>query len=191
MIESTKTRLVQLKRRRLLSLVNNCGSKIPAAAAASSAATPAATPPHNSRTDGGAGVGAAVGTVGAGLGAGVGVGAFNALLSGAQHKLLPGDEVVPETKCNVPFIHSWGDGWQHHNALVYSVNRTRGVCTVLFTTPTHVSMLPCPHFLSGKCRFRGSHDDGAAADGTLQSTSAQAAHPCRYSHGYPVDMTQV
>lgn len=95
MIESTKTRLVQLKRRRLLSLVNNCGSKIPAAAAASSAATPAATPPHNSRTDGGAGVGAAVGTVGAGLGAGVGVGAFNALLSGAQHKLLPGDEVVP------------------------------------------------------------------------------------------------
>ena len=71
------------------------------------------------------------------------------LIASAPHRLKEGEEIVPDTRCNAPFMHAWGGGWQYHNAIVHKVDRAAGLCMVLFVTPTHESMLTCSHL--GRC----------------------------------------
>ncbi|KAK7489815.1 hypothetical protein BaRGS_00018997, partial [Batillaria attramentaria] len=77
-------------------------------------------------------------------------------------------------KCRAPFSHDWGK-LDYHNALVMSAERETDtdqiLVKVMFTTPTHVSMLPCKFYLDGRCRFS---DD-----------------QCRYSHGYTVQLEKL
>ncbi|XP_046845095.1 zinc finger CCCH-type with G patch domain-containing protein-like [Xenia sp. Carnegie-2017] len=83
---------------------------------------------------------------------------------------------VSGTRCRAPYSFDWGVTG-YHNAMVYSVEEMDYGGTdafkvrVLFTNPTHKSMLPCPYFLDEKCRFDSDS--------------------CRFSHGHMVDMAQL
>ncbi|KAK2189070.1 hypothetical protein NP493_115g02039 [Ridgeia piscesae] len=63
---------------------------------------------------------------------------------------------ISGTKCRVPHSHEWGEK-QYCNALILGVEPFELDDTpkvrVLFCNPTHRSMLPCPYFLDGNCRF--------------------------------------
>lgn len=84
------------------------------------------------------------------------------------------EDDITGMKCRISYTQDWGVTEQH-NAMVFDAetveladgNETTKV-RVLFMNPTHKSMVPCPYFLDGKCRF--SDDD------------------CRYSHGYLLDV---
>eukprot|EP00794_Sanderia_malayensis_P015912 gene15912-17512_t len=76
-------------------------------------------------------------------------------------------------KCRVRHTFDWGvTGF--HNAMVVGTEEIvdgKQKIKVLFTNPTHKSMVPCSYFLDGKCRF--SEDN------------------CRFSHGYLADVSDV
>nr|XP_002736288.1 PREDICTED: zinc finger CCCH-type with G patch domain-containing protein-like isoform X1 [Saccoglossus kowalevskii] len=79
------------------------------------------------------------------------------------------------TTCSVQYMPGWGPT-QYCNAVILSVEslgeteNDKGQVRVLFCNPTSNSMLPCPHFLDGECRF----DD-----------------KCRFSHGYIVNVEDI
>ncbi|EDO38903.1 predicted protein [Nematostella vectensis] len=85
------------------------------------------------------------------------------------------DENIIGTKCRVAFTQEWGVK-EHHNAMVFKLESIpldeetvdQAKVRVLFLNPTHRSMVPCPYFLEGKCKFAGAE--------------------CRFSHGYLVDV---
>lgn len=78
-------------------------------------------------------------------------------------------------KCQAPFCHSWGR-ISYHNAIILS--RVQNDSTtheaeveVFCCNPTHISMQPCPYYLTGCCRF--------------DSTA------CKYSHGEHVKISDL
>ncbi|XP_031556110.1 zinc finger CCCH-type with G patch domain-containing protein-like [Actinia tenebrosa] len=83
------------------------------------------------------------------------------------------EEDIIGTKCRVSYTQEWGVK-EHHNAMVFSVEMSddespdNAKVRVLFLNPTHQSMVPCPYFLDGKCRF--------------------SENECRYSHGFLVEV---
>lgn len=86
--------------------------------------------------------------------------------------------------CTAPYTHSWGQ-MQIHSAVIESVEipdspphaDSSDICTdhvmvrVLFSHPTHVSMMPCRYFLRQQCQY----------------TDAE----CRFSHGHTVPLSQI
>ncbi|XP_025113334.1 zinc finger CCCH-type with G patch domain-containing protein-like isoform X2 [Pomacea canaliculata] len=78
-------------------------------------------------------------------------------------------------KCRAPHSHDWGK-LDYHNALIISARKHSEqeehiLVNVMFTTPTHSSMLPCKFYLDGHCRF--------------------SSDQCRYSHGYEVRLEEL
>ncbi|XP_064649399.1 zinc finger CCCH-type with G patch domain-containing protein-like [Lineus longissimus] len=95
----------------------------------------------------------------------------NATLKEIQQKL----QGLEGTKCRVPFTQDWGS-LEYHNALVLSaepIDMETGELKVrvVFCNPTHRSMLPCPYFLDGNCKF--------------------PQEECRYSHGHVVSVSDI
>ena len=86
------------------------------------------------------------------------------------------EKSISGTRCKAPYSFDWGVTG-YYNAMVLSVEETDDSGTdaskvrVLFTNPTHRSMVPCPYFLDEKCRF----DDDE----------------CRFSHGHVVNMAEL
>ncbi|XP_028394974.1 zinc finger CCCH-type with G patch domain-containing protein-like [Dendronephthya gigantea] len=86
------------------------------------------------------------------------------------------EKSIAGTRCKAPYSFDWGVAG-YYNAMVLSVEEMDDSGTqvskvrVLFTNPTHRSMLPCPYFLDEKCRFD--------------------AKECRYSHGHVVNMADL
>ncbi|XP_077986084.1 zinc finger CCCH-type with G patch domain-containing protein-like [Glandiceps talaboti] len=84
------------------------------------------------------------------------------------------DELIG-TKCRVPYTPGWGTV-HYHNAVILCVETVadsddeQSQVRVLFCNPTDRSMLPCPYFLDGKCKF----DEN-----------------CRFSHGYIVNVEDI
>ncbi|XP_074652690.1 zinc finger CCCH-type with G patch domain-containing protein-like [Tubulanus polymorphus] len=80
------------------------------------------------------------------------------------------------SKCRVVYRTDWAP-IQHHNAIVLSAEpitsllSTQLMVRVLFCNPTHQSMVPCPFFLNGCCKFNTDN--------------------CRYSHGYVVAVEEL
>ncbi|XP_033102120.1 zinc finger CCCH-type with G patch domain-containing protein-like [Anneissia japonica] len=78
------------------------------------------------------------------------------------------------TQCRLLYSQEWGAS-QYHNAIVLNTENTDDnqevKVRVLFCNPTHISMVPCPYFLEGKCKF--SETD------------------CRYSHGHIANVTEL
>ncbi|XP_071947342.1 zinc finger CCCH-type with G patch domain-containing protein-like [Antedon mediterranea] len=78
------------------------------------------------------------------------------------------------TQCCLLYSQEWGES-QYHNAIVLNSENTCGKeevkVRVLFCNPTHVSMVPCPYFLEGKCKF-------------LESD-------CKFSHGHLVNVEEL
>ncbi|XP_070532846.1 zinc finger CCCH-type with G patch domain-containing protein-like [Ptychodera flava] len=84
------------------------------------------------------------------------------------------DELIG-TKCRVPYHPGWG-AVHYQNAVILHIESVaetdydQSKVRVLFCNPTDKSMLPCPYFLDGKCRFE---------------------EKCRFSHGYVVNVEDI
>ncbi|ELU06660.1 hypothetical protein CAPTEDRAFT_168702 [Capitella teleta] len=74
-------------------------------------------------------------------------------------------------KCRVPFSHHWGELSSHNAMILCADDAQENSVRVLFTHPTHRSMLPCPFYLEDKCKY--SIDE------------------CRYSHGLSIKVSDL
>lgn len=84
-------------------------------------------------------------------------------------------------------VKSWESEEKYHNAVILcretatpstttmtsepSVSRSECVVRVLFSQPLYASMLPCPYFMEGSCRYSGDL--------------------CKYSHGHLVPRSKL
>ena len=74
--------------------------------------------------------------------------------------------LVIGANCSIPYSCYTGDVIRM-NCVIMELNHRDSSAVVLFTHPTHLSMVPCEHFLEGRCRF---------------------GDECRYNHGHKVDI---